>query len=219
MVAGAEGLDRGRLALAVGLALAALVVVLAAMPDSRREPAPEAETAVAITISPSALKAAEDGDTDAQYAVANSMLADPDLSLAYSAKALEFLQHAADKGHKRAMLRLGQLYRKGVGALQNYTLAAKWIEAAAKLGEPEAMLEFGRLYREGVGVPRDPVLAYVWMNRAAAARNLDAARERDEVVRILTAEELRQAQERSVVPESPPAASGLKPATELAVPR
>jgi uncharacterized protein len=203
--------------LAGGGALVILLIVIASVAGS---PAPEVHRqptqAVSITVSAEAMKAAEQGDADAQFAVATSLLADPELNLAYSAKAVEFLQHAAEHGHKRAMLRLGQLYRKGVGALQNYTLAAKWIDSAAKAGEPQAMLELGRLYREGVGVARDPVAAYIWLNRAAAARDPDAIREREEVARTLTVEELRQAQhESSSLPLVP--AAELKTATELSV--
>ena len=216
MIVAGEDPGRIRLILAGAVAVVVLIVVIAVWPDAKTPPHQESDAGVSITITAAAMKAAEEGDPEAQFSVATSMLADPDLSLAYSSKALEFLQRAADKGHKRAMLRLGQLYRRGVGALQNYGLAAKWIEAAANLGEPEAMLEFGRLYREGVGVARDPVRAYVWMNRAAAARDLAAVREREEVARTLTAAELKQAQDQSTLRDATvPADGGLKPAEEI----
>jgi hypothetical protein len=217
MVPVADDLGKVRVALGAGVVLVILVVALAAL-DRRPEPREETAAGVSIAITAAAMKAAEEGDPEAEFSVATSMLADPELNLAYSAKAVDFLQRAAEGGHKRAMLRLGLLYRKGVGALQNYALAAKWIERAAKRGEPQAMLEFGRLYREGVGVQRDPVRAYVWMNRAAAARDPDAVREREEVARILTAAELKQAQDESVAAELPVEAA-LKPATEIAAPR
>jgi uncharacterized protein len=223
MVPEKDDLDKVRIALGAGVAMVILVVVLAAWPDKAPAPQHEAATGVSIAITAEAMKAAEDGDPEAQFSVATSMLSDPELNLAYSAKAVELLQRAAERGHKRAMLRLGLLYRKGVGTLQNFALAAKWIENSAKRGEPQAMLEFGRLYREGVGVTRDPVRAYVWLNRAAAARDPDAVREREEVARTLTAAELKQAQDESVVTEVSAEATvkpaTLKPATELAAPR
>jgi TPR repeat protein len=198
------GKDLRKLAIPLGagtvvvIVFVGLLVWLTRTPEAKEEPA----ASVSMTITAAAMKAAEDGDPETQFAVASSMLADAELNLAYSAKAVEFLQRAADRGHKRAMLRLGLLYRKGVGALQNYALAAKWIESAARHGDPQAMLEYGRLYREGLGVPRDPVKAYVWLNRAAAARDPDAVRERGEVTRMLTADELKQAQDQSVAADA-----------------
>lgn len=168
-----------------------IVVWLVRAPDVPEQAPPPISTA----ITPAAMTAAEAGDPDAQYAVASSMLTDATLSLAYATKAIGFLQQAAERGHTRAMLRLGLVYRKGVEAPQNYALAARWIEKAARLGEPQAMLELGRLHREGVGMPMDLVKAYIWLNRAAAARDTEAPRERAEVARHLTAAELQQAQD------------------------
>jgi uncharacterized protein len=166
-----------------------------------KPPAPAAvvpePAAVSTAITPLAMAAAEGGDPEAQYAVATSMLADSDLNMAYASKAIAFLQQAAERGHARAMLRLGILYRKGVEAPQNYALAAKWIEKAALLGESQAMVEFARLNREGIGMPMDLVKAYIWLNRAAAARDSDAPRERAEVARHLTPSELQRAQDES----------------------
>jgi hypothetical protein len=140
------------------------------------------------------------------------MLSDSQLNLAYSTKAIQFLQEAADRGHTRAMLRLGLLFKQGVGAPQNYALAAKWIEKAAQAGEAEALLELGRLHREGIGVPKDLVKAYAWLNLAAAARDPVAPRERAEVARLLTAGELQQAQQDSMAGNRPLAAG--RPATD-----
>jgi uncharacterized protein len=188
---------------AITLALVVLVAVVVAWsrstPNASDGPdVPEPPAAVVSTaMTPAAMTAAEAGDPDAQYAVASAMLADSTLSLAYATKAIGFLQQAAERGHTRAMLRLGLVYRKGIEAPQNYALAAKWIEKSARLGEPQAMLELGRLHREGVGLPMDLVKAYIWLNRAAAARDTEAPRERAEVARHLTPTELQQAQDES----------------------
>ena len=213
--------DRSQLGMALaagGILMVLLVVAAAVWLSYPTEPRNEPPPGVSPTITPAAMKAAEDGDPEAQFTVANSMLADAELNLAYSAKAVEFLQRAAEQGHKRAMLRLGLLHRVGVGALQNYALAAKWIETAATLGEPQAMLELGRLYRDGIGVQKDMVRAYVWLNRAAAGHDPDAAREREEVARTLTAAELKEAQNQSVAVEVA-AEAALKPATNGAASR
>lgn len=197
-----------------------LAVWLVRPPDVPEQDPP----AISTAITPAAMAAAEAGDPDAQYVVASSMLTDASLSLAYATKAIGFLQQAAERGHTRAMLRLGLVYRKGVEAPQNYALAAKWVEKAARLGEPQAMLELGRFHREGVGMPMDLVKAYIWLNRAAAARDTEAPRERAEVARHLTAAELQQAQDVSTAghfdsasaaatsaagPAEPPAAASI----------
>jgi TPR repeat protein len=167
-------------------------------PEAVEQPA-----AVSTSFTPAAMKAAEEGNVEAQFMVGSALLADAETNLAYSTKALGFLQQAAEHGHGRAMLRLGIIYKKGIDAPQNYGLAAKWIEKAALLGEPQGMLELGRLYREGVGMPQDMVKAYVWLNRAAAARDIDAPRERGEVARLLTPTELRHAQDATLAKETP----------------
>jgi hypothetical protein len=193
--------------LAGGVA-AVLALILALVLTSEPSPAPEAQVATGPTapgqINPIDLRAAEAGDPEAQFRAANALLADPELNFAYSGKAIGFLEAAAAHGHTQAMLRLGLLYRKGVGALQNFALAAKWLEKAALSGDAQAMLEFGRLHREGIGVPQDPVRAYVWFNRAAAARDPDAPLERQAVARLLTPDELHRAQEQSAKPDDPP---------------
>lgn len=181
------------------VASGAALFLTAVAPETERAPKPASPEAISLTITPAAMKSAEAGDAEAQFSVATAMLADAELNLAYSTKAVELLTRAADQGHARAMLRLGMLYRQGVGALQNFAMAAKWIEKAARLGEPQAMLELGRLHREGVGMAKDPVKAYVWLNRAAAARDPQAIRERAEVARLLTQAELKKAQDESAV--------------------
>lgn len=188
-----------RAALIIGGAVAALAatVTIGVMmsPQGGGVEAIEPPAAVSTSFTPAAMKAAEEGDVEAQFMVGSALLADAETNLAYSTKALGFLQQAAEHGHGRAMLRLGVIYKKGIDAPQNYGLAAKWIEKAALLGEPQGMLELGRLYREGIGMPQDLVKAYIWLNRAAAARDQDAPRERGEVARLLSPTELRHAQD------------------------
>lgn len=206
LVAASSG-AAGRILLAGGIAAALLTMVLTVVLTAEPSSGPE-DPAVSLPVGPGQfnpvdLRAAEAGDPEAQFRAASALLADPELNFAYSGKAIGFLEAAAEHGHIRAMLRLGLLYRKGVGALQNFTLAAKWLEKAALSGDAQAMLEFGRLHREGIGVPKDPVRAYVWFNRAAAARDPDAPLERQAVARLLTPDELHRAQEQSARPAEP----------------
>jgi hypothetical protein len=147
-------------------------------------------------------QAADAGDAGAQFKLGEALLLDPSHGPENSANALRWLQLSAENGNTEAMIVLGRLFRSGVGILQNFGQASKWIQTAAASGNPEGMLELGRLYRDGVGMDKDLVMAYVWFNRASAARNLDAVREREEVARTLTTEELKEAQVRSSAQDS-----------------
>lgn len=144
--------------------------------------------------------AAEAGDAEAQFRVGRKLLVDAALDGHDGAEALTWLTRAAEKGHTGAMIKLSQVFRTGIGAVQNYALAARWVERAAYAEDPEGMLELGRFWRDGVGFERSPVYAYVWMNRAAAKHNLDAARERENVIRNLSADDLKLAQRLSLEP-------------------
>jgi hypothetical protein len=143
-------------------------------------------------------RAAEQGETEAQYRLGRSLFLDGASDLSKANEALHWLQLAAGKGHPEALVYLGRVYRSGVGAPQNFARAAQYMEQAAHTGHPPAMLELGRLYRDGVGKPRDIVQAYVWLNRAAAAFDEDAIRERDDLHRFLTTTQLEEAQQLSL---------------------
>ena len=56
-------------------------------------------------------------------------------------EALAQWQAAADAGDRRAMLALGRIYLKGLGAPQDYVLAHMWFNLAASRGENEALKE------------------------------------------------------------------------------
>lgn len=146
---------------------------------------------------PAIIQAAQNGDPQAQFRLGEALFLDPLRDDQTSAQAVRWLELAAQGGNVDAMILLGRLSRTGVGILQNFAQASKWIHTAAQRGSDEGMLEMGRLYRDGVGVDKDLIQAYVWFNRAAAARNLDAVRERETVARVLTADELREAQRQS----------------------
>lgn len=158
--------------------------------------------AAPAAIDPYTLRAAEEGDAEAQVRLAKLLLFGGAQAGAQAAEAVRWLQSAAEKGNSVAMVMLGKLYRSGFGVLQDYGQAVKWIRTAAERGDPEGMLELGRLYRDGVGAPRDPVLAYVWFNRAAAALQVDAVRHRADVARGLTADQLKEAQAQSAALEA-----------------
>lgn len=191
-----------RPAAVAALSLLALAPLAGAWWWAPEAPAPEIPAAAPSVVDPDELKAAAAGDANAQFKVGEILLREALRTRSESAPAVRWLQLAAENGDTRAMVRLGKLHRSGVGALQNFNLAAKWLQLAASRGDVGGMLELGRLYREGIGLEKDPLLAYVWFNRAAAAHELDAARERDETARDLSAEQLKNAQQQSSAAEA-----------------
>ncbi len=144
------------------------------------------------------IAAAEQGDLEAQFRLGRNRLLEAAFDASKATEAVMWLTRAAEAGHSGAMTRLGSMYQKGMGVLQNFELALTWIERATRQGDPEAMLELGRIYRDGIGVDKDLVMAYVWFNRAAAANNYAAAREREVISMMLDREALLRAQRLSV---------------------
>lgn len=107
-------------------------------------------------------------------------------------------QEAADSGDTAAMLQLGRDLATGNNRPRDVGQAAKWVQLAAATGNPEGMLELGRYYRDGVGLVQDHQRAYVWLSRAAAANHPDALLERDALVRTMSEEKLKAAQQLSL---------------------
>lgn len=143
--------------------------------------------------------AAEDGDRDAQYqlgmALREESTASGDFALRDSA--FKWLEAAAVNGHPRAQAEMGALYLSGEGVLQDFSEAADWFRQAARQGEAEAMYQLGKMTQSGWGMDDSPVEAYVWLNIASARGEERAARDRDQVMKMLSAEQLKNAQLRA----------------------
>lgn len=191
-------------ALLIGSA-GALTLLLFTLLFSLIKPAANTDSTTApldsfTTLASDTLQAAESGHPEAQFRVGKKLLMEAAIDAQKAPAALDWLTRAAENGHTGAMIQLGRMFRSGVGALQNYDIAAEWIQRAASAKDPEGMLELGRFYRDGVGVDKDLISAYVWMNRAAAAHYLEAARERESMARSLQPEMIKQAQRLSLEP-------------------
>ncbi|MBQ7682607.1 MAG: toll/interleukin-1 receptor domain-containing protein, partial [Oscillibacter sp.] len=84
------------------------------------------------------------------------------------AKAREYYEQAAAKGHAEALFSLGVLYRKGQGVAQDYAKARECFEQAAAKGHAGALNNLGFLYRKGLGVAQDYAKARHCYEQAAA---------------------------------------------------
>jgi uncharacterized protein len=84
------------------------------------------------------------------------------------AKAREWYDKAAAKGHDGAMVGLGLLYENGQGVPQDYVKAREWFEKAAAKDNAYAMVNLGVIFENGKGVPQDYAKAHELYEKAAA---------------------------------------------------
>ena len=83
-------------------------------------------------------------------------------------EAVRWYRLAAEQGHLRAQVNLGNMYRAGDGLPKDQAEAAKWYRKAADQGDGSAQAHLGLLYSLGEGVTKDDVAAYKWFLLAAA---------------------------------------------------
>jgi TPR repeat protein len=134
-------------------------------------------------------------------AMADSLL---DAQRAYGAgdyaKAAKLFKPLAKQGNALAQTSLGVMYNNGQGVPQDDQEAEKWYRLAAEQGNAVAQSYLGWMYSNGQGVPQDNILAYMWLNIASAtendsARQKQAAENRDKTARLMTAQQIVEAQE------------------------
>jgi hypothetical protein len=113
------------------------------------------------------------------------------------ARAVELLKTSADGGEAAAQTALGIRYATGGGVPMNPRAAAEWYRKAANQGYGWAQMLLGLAYATGDGVEQDFVEADTWFVLAAAAGDTHAAEQRDNVERLMSESERRQAAERA----------------------
>ena len=104
------------------------------------------------------------------------------------------LKGFAEQGNPGAQAALALLYDMGHGVPQDSAEAVRWYRLAAAQGDKSARYNLAGMYDAGVGVAADPLRAYLWFDLSVAAGNKEAAAERDEVAKKLSAEQTAQAQ-------------------------
>ncbi len=119
------------------------------------------------------VKAAENGDTLAQFELGKNYYEGTGLSKDY-AKAVFWYTKAAELGHAKAQNNLGICYVNGQGVEQDYTKAAKWYTKAAEQGYSNAQYNLAICYANGQGVEQDYTKAAKWYEKAAEQGLADA---------------------------------------------
>ncbi|WP_300528932.1 tetratricopeptide repeat protein [Maricaulis sp.] len=111
------------------------------------------------------------------------------------APAAAWLEGQAEAGNADALAMLGEFYIAGQVLPQNASRGLDYQTRAAEAGSAGAQLAMAQRYATGDGVEQDYVQAHIWSNLAAAAGEAGAAEQRDAVARLLSPEQLEQAQQ------------------------
>lgn len=118
----------------------------------------------AIGAAPWVLRAAEDGNADAQFLMATFCAQGRFGTKRDEAAAAEWLERGAAQGHAVSLLGLAR-HRLGEGLMEE---AARHFRAAADHGHVEAQYSLALCYLDGMGLERDVESARAWFGRAAA---------------------------------------------------
>lgn len=110
-------------------------------------------------------------------------------------EALKWYGLAASQGHGEAAYNLGVMNANGWGLPQSDEGAFKWYSQAAESGFTTAQISLGKMYAIGFGAPQDIVQAHKWYNVASMLDDYNAEFERDEVARMMSAEDIAKAEE------------------------
>lgn len=115
-------------------------------------------------------KAADAGDAQAQYVLAQQYATGSAGAPQDVVAAFRWYQLAAEQGHKEAQSALGACYLAGNGVARDPHQALTWLLKAAEQGDPKAQWNLGAVYTSGQdGLKRDLPLAFRWCQKAAAA--------------------------------------------------
>ncbi|MBR9651483.1 SEL1-like repeat protein [Thalassovita aquimarina] len=105
--------------------------------------------------------------------------------------ALDWVKARADEGLRPAQVALAQIYLE---ANENLEEAAQLLESAAFDGDVTAQYQLGVMLTKGQGVEQDYVQAHKWLNIAGASGHGEAAKFRDVISDLMTAEQIAEAQ-------------------------
>ena len=115
------------------------------------------------------------------------------------AEARKWYKLAAENGDRESQSELAFLYFTGKGGDRNLEEAFYWYERSAAQGLAVAQYSLGIMYYSGSGINEpDLIKSYGWLSVAASQNHGDAQISRDYLETVLSAEELKKAQDFSV---------------------
>lgn len=110
-------------------------------------------------------------------------------------QAREVLLPLSLKGDVRAIYGIGIMYFLGRGFDKNYSEASDYFFLAAREGHGNAQNYLGVMHRIGLGVPQNFVCAHVWYNLSGSQGIGDAAVNRHNLEKEMSAQSIRQAEQ------------------------
>lgn len=105
-------------------------------------------------------------------------------------EAARWYRRAADQGQAWAQLSIGSMYQRGRGVPQNDAEAAEWFRKSAMQGNRGGQNALGAMYESGRGVAEDHVRAFAWYDLASKQGGASAARFKDKLRALMTAEQI-----------------------------
>jgi hypothetical protein len=85
----------------------------------------------------------------------------------FANEALKILAPIAVAGSVLACRKMGEVYYRGYGVVQNFQAAHAWLKLSAEKEDAESLFLMGTLYQFGMGVKQDTVQAKQFFERAA----------------------------------------------------
>ena len=138
-------------------------------------------------------KAADQGNDFAQAALGDMYYNGEGVAKDLVAAA-RWYRKAADQGNDSAQAALGDMYHSGEGVAKDLATAVRWYRKAADQGNDFAQAALGDMYYNGEGLPKDYLLSYAW-NSLAAAQGQEYAKDiRDSLEKIMTPNQIAEAQ-------------------------
>lgn len=119
------------------------------------------------------MKAAENGDADAQTELAERYFSGRDVHVD-AMLALQQLSYAVQQNNPKAQTLLGACYYSGTGVARDFSIALEWFARAASAGYPPAQMCMYAAYRDGRGVPLSDSKALQWLEKAVFAKSPEA---------------------------------------------
>ena len=137
------------------------------------------------------------------YACHQCFLADRykkgDIVLQDYKQAVKWYTKAAEQGYAEAQYDLARMYDNGMGVKQDLKQSVNWCAKAALQDYAFAQLALAFKYFKGDGVEQDSVEAYAWALHAAVNGDSDLPKFKDELLKILSPEQIEAGQARAKV--------------------
>jgi uncharacterized protein len=140
-------------------------------------------------------KAAEQGIPAARHSLGKAYFTGEGVAKD-AVEGVKWWRKASRQGNPGARYRLGKAYATGEGVAKDQVKAVKWYRKVAEQGLAPAQVCLGVAYYQGEGVAKDPVEAYAWINLAAVTDE-EAKKQRVELEKVMTAQQVADGQKRS----------------------